>query len=92
MSEMIERVARKIAAKHYAARFGVEQSDSRVEMNVNANWRAFSSEVRDVIEAMRVPLLGLFEDHYWDSFENDKEIVLAHIKGVLGPILDEALK
>ncbi len=29
-------------------------------------------------------LLPLFEDHYWDSLEHNKDIVLAHVKAVLG--------
>ncbi|TWA89555.1 hypothetical protein [Bradyrhizobium stylosanthis] len=28
-------------------------------------------------------LLALFEDHYWDSLEKDKDIVLLHVKSVL---------
>ncbi len=29
-------------------------------------------------------LFARFEDHYWDTFERDKSLVLAHVKSVLG--------
>ena len=53
MSEMIERIARRIATKHYAERFSKEIDDPHVVMNVNGNWNIFETQVRAVIEAMR---------------------------------------
>lgn len=29
-------------------------------------------------------LMALFADHYWDTFEQDKELILAHVRSVLG--------
>lgn len=31
----------------------------------------------------REELLALFQDHYWDSFEPNKDLVMAHVRGVL---------
>ena len=28
-------------------------------------------------------MLALFQDHYWDSFENDKAVLMKHIEAVL---------
>jgi hypothetical protein len=33
--------------------------------------------------ATKVSLLDMFKDHYWDSLEKDRDIVIAHISAVL---------
>ena len=55
MSEMIERGARALAAKHYAKRFNRPADDPNVVGNVHANWNIFADDARTVIEAMREP-------------------------------------
>lgn len=55
MSEMVERIARTLAARHYAKRFDKPETDEHVLMNVNGNWQIFAGQVREVIELMREP-------------------------------------
>lgn len=55
VSEMVERGARRLAARHYAERFGKDESDPHVKSNVDGNWHIFVTQVRDVIESMREP-------------------------------------
>jgi hypothetical protein len=53
VTEMIERICRAKAAKHYAKRFGKPETDRHVLVNVDSNWNIFENEVRETIEAMR---------------------------------------
>ena len=55
MTEMIERICRVKAAKHYAQRFGKPETDPHVVANVESNWNIFAADVRETIEAMREP-------------------------------------
>lgn len=32
---------------------------------------------------VKIALLDLFKDHYWDSLEKDREEILAHIEAVM---------
>lgn len=52
---MIERVARELATKHYCDRFNKQAGHPQILANVNANWHIFAGTVRIVIEAMREP-------------------------------------
>jgi hypothetical protein len=53
MSEMVELVARHLAAKHYADRFGRPADDPYVMLNANACWSNFAGTARAAIDAMR---------------------------------------
>jgi hypothetical protein len=55
MSEMIERVARRLAAKHYSERFSLPADHPQVAANVDGNWHVFADDARAAIEAMREP-------------------------------------
>lgn len=55
MNEMVERVARALAARHYALRFAAATTDEIVLKNVDANWQMFDMEAITAIKAMREP-------------------------------------
>lgn len=55
MTTMIEKVARALAAKHYADRFSKAANDEHVNMNVDGNWPIFTDDAKVAIQAMREP-------------------------------------
>lgn len=55
MTTMIEKVARHMAAKHYANRFGKPIDDPHVTKNVKGNWQIWRADAVSAIEAMREP-------------------------------------
>jgi hypothetical protein len=61
MSEMVERICRAKAAKHYAKRFGKPETDPHVLANVEGNWNIFAGEVRETIAAMREPTRAMLK-------------------------------
>lgn len=61
MNEMIERVARALCTRHYAARFCKSETDAHVISNVNYNWRGFEADAKAAIKAMREPTKELLE-------------------------------
>jgi hypothetical protein len=84
MSEMVELVAKAMAERDR----GVGSWDRMFEPSK----QMFRSFARAAIEATRVPLLALFADHYWDTFQGDRFLIMKHVESILGPILDESLK
>lgn len=55
MNEMVERVARRLAAAHYGRRQhrGACTKEARVASLVDSYWRQFAPDARDAIDAMR---------------------------------------
>lgn len=47
---IVEAWARKLAEEHYADRFQKPIDDPHVQMNVDANWHRFASDVRLTME------------------------------------------
>lgn len=47
---ILERCARALCARHYAARFGKLVDDPHVQMNVDGNWHLF---MEDAVEAAK---------------------------------------
>lgn len=52
---MIEKVARALATKHYCKRFDRQSHEAYVIGNVNDNWNIFAEDVRTALEALRDP-------------------------------------
>jgi hypothetical protein len=70
------------------------QTDENVPPNPEEHWEGWMS--RRIVAALRAPpasplrgredgeqLWGRFVNHYWDSFEGNKELVLKHVRAVL---------
>ena len=55
----------------------------------NGNWMRVSEHYEvvngllDDINSLRGNILGLAQDHYWDTFEKDKDLIVKHIEGFL---------
>lgn len=57
---MIEKVARGIATKHYEKRFHPSKIE-QIKANVDANWNIFIEEAKAAIAAMREPTEEMIE-------------------------------
>lgn len=72
--EMIEKVARALCSKHYAARFDKPADDEHVQMNVNAGWHIFKEDARAAIEAMREPTEAMMRAlRFYGMLDGDPE-------------------
>lgn len=47
------------------------------------HWNNIEPQLLDLAARMAAPM-KLFEDHYWDSLHKDRDIILLHVKAVLG--------
>jgi hypothetical protein len=64
---MVERVARALAAEHYAELFKSPRGGFEVRQNVDANWPLFSILAQIAIDAMREPtpaIIRAADRHY----------------------------
>lgn len=55
MSEMVERMAKAAARRHYAKRFEAASDSHIVSINVENNWQIFVADIRSTIADMREP-------------------------------------
>ena len=89
MTEMIERICRIKAAKHYAKRFGKPETDEHVLANVESNWNIYAADVRDTIEAMREPTQAMVDNGNYrtsvSAAENTRSTWRAMIDAALPP-------
>lgn len=88
--EMIERICRAKAAKHYAKRFHKPEADEHVQANVEGNWTVYIADVRETIEAMREPTEAMINSPMARCY-NDGPYAVKEVGRIYSAMIDAAL-